>query len=98
MSLLTFFNEKYFFTINFEHKCLKTIKILERLKFKIYLKNDLLATGIDSAGRTQYIYSDKSKRKRELKKYNQIYNLSKNINKLKANNYQQVLENSTEDY
>ena len=50
---------------------------------KIYLKKDLLATGINSMGRKQYIYSDYSKQKREFKKYNMLINLSKNINKLK---------------
>jgi DNA topoisomerase-1 len=50
---------------------------------KIFLNQELLATGIDSAGRKQYIYSENRKKKRELKKYNQIYKLSKNIHKLK---------------
>ena len=50
---------------------------------KIYLNSNILATGIDSAGRKQYIYSANMKMKREQKKYNQIYKLSKNINKLK---------------
>jgi DNA topoisomerase-1 len=50
---------------------------------KIYLKKDLLATGINSIGRKQYIYSDYSKQKREFKKYNMLIHLSKNINKLK---------------
>ena len=50
---------------------------------KIFLNKDLLATGIDTAGRKQYIYSENRKKKRELKKYNQIYKLSKNIYKLK---------------
>ena len=46
---------------------------------KIFLNKELLATGIDKAGRKQYIYSENMKKKRELKKYNQIYKLSKNI-------------------
>ena len=50
---------------------------------KIFLNKELLATGIDTAGRKQYIYSENRKKKRELKKYNQIYKLSKNIYKLK---------------
>lgn len=50
---------------------------------KIYLDSDILATGIDNAGRKQYIYSDKMKEKRELKKYKRLKLLSKNISKLK---------------
>ena len=50
---------------------------------KIYLKKELLATGVDKAGRTQYIYSEYSKKKRELKKYNQLIKLSNNIIHLK---------------
>ena len=46
---------------------------------KIFLNKELLATGIDKAGRKQYIYSENMKKKRELKKYNQIYKLTKNI-------------------
>jgi DNA topoisomerase IB len=30
---------------------------------KIYLKRDLLATGIDNAGRKQYVYSESMKKK-----------------------------------
>jgi len=50
---------------------------------KIYLEKELLATGVDDAGRKQYIYSDFSKKKRETKKYNQLLKLSENIVKLK---------------
>lgn len=50
---------------------------------KIYLNKNLLATGINSAGRKQYIYSEEQKNKREKKKYKQLYKLSKNIDKLK---------------
>jgi DNA topoisomerase-1 len=50
---------------------------------KIYLNQKVLATGIDKAGRTQYIYSENSKKDRELKKYCQLVRLSKNIKKLK---------------
>jgi DNA topoisomerase-1 len=46
---------------------------------KIYLKRDLLATGIDNAGRKQYVYSDNMKKKREVKKLNQLLKLSKSI-------------------
>jgi DNA topoisomerase-1 len=50
---------------------------------KIYLGSNLLATGVDSAGRTQYIYSDKMKKLREQKKYKKLIKISKNIDKLK---------------
>lgn len=46
---------------------------------KIYLDKDLLATGMNDAGRTQYIYSIDHKKKREIKKYNNLIKLSKNI-------------------
>jgi DNA topoisomerase-1 len=49
---------------------------------KIYLNKNLLATGIDSVGRKQYIYSDNMKRKREIKKIKQLRKLSENINNL----------------
>ena len=49
---------------------------------KIYLDKPLLATGIDKAGRTQYIYSDDHKKGRELRKYCQLVMMSKNIVKL----------------
>jgi DNA topoisomerase-1 len=68
-------------------------KILDKIKkiyiapaysnVKIYLGQDLLATGIDSAGRTQYVYSDKMKKKREQKKFKKLVKISKNIDKLK---------------
>jgi len=50
---------------------------------KIYLNSKVLATGIDSIGRKQYIYSENSKKNRELKKYCQLVKLSNNIKKLK---------------
>ena len=50
---------------------------------KIYLNNDVLATGIDSAGRKQYIYSDRMKKLREQKKYKKLVKISNNIDKLK---------------
>ena len=83
---------------NFEYFTINNIKIkdkiiLEKLKkiyiapaykdVKIYLDSDILATGINKAGRKQYIYSDKMKKMRELKKFNRLKILSKNIKKLK---------------
>jgi len=50
---------------------------------KIYLNGDILATGIDAAGRKQYIYSDNMKKKREIKKFNKLIHISDNIDKLK---------------
>lgn len=50
---------------------------------KIYLDSNILATGINKAGRKQYIYSEEMKKKRELKKYKKLKILCKNINKLK---------------
>jgi DNA topoisomerase-1 len=50
---------------------------------KIYLNSKVLATGIDFAGRKQYIYSENSKKNREFKKYCQLVKLSNNIKKLK---------------
>lgn len=63
---------------------LKSIYIAPAYKdVKIYLNQDVLATGIDSAGRKQYIYSEGSKVKRETKKYCQLVKLGSNILKLK---------------
>lgn len=59
---------------------------------KIYLNKRLLATGVDSAGRTQYIYSDYSKKKREEKKRSQLMKLSTNINRLKKKIKNDLLE------
>ncbi len=68
-------------------------KILDRIKkiyiapaytnVKIYLDGDVLATGIDTAGRKQYIYSDKMKQLREKKKYKKMIKISSQIEKLK---------------
>lgn len=49
----------------------------------IYLDGKVLATGIDSVGRKQYIYSEKSKKERELKKHKRLTKLSTNILRLK---------------
>ncbi len=51
---------------------------------KIYLNSDLLAVGIDTKGRKQYVYSEEFKKKREKKKYCQLMTLSSKIEKLKA--------------
>lgn len=50
---------------------------------KIFLNSNLLATGIDNAGRKQYIYSNLRKKKRETDKFNKITKLSRNIASLK---------------
>lgn len=50
---------------------------------KIYLDQKVLATGIDNAGRKQYIYSEKSKKEREIKKHKRLTKLSTNILSLK---------------
>lgn len=50
---------------------------------KIYLDKKVLATGIDNAGRKQYIYSEKSKKEREIKKHKRLTKLSTNILSLK---------------
>jgi DNA topoisomerase-1 len=50
---------------------------------KIYLNKNVLATGINNAGRKQYVYSENSKIKREKKKILKMIKLSNNINKLK---------------
>jgi DNA topoisomerase-1 len=81
-------NKKYeYYDINNEK--INNINILNKLykiyippaykNVKIYLDKDLLATGMNNAGRTQYIYSDGHKKKREIKKYNNLIKLSKNI-------------------
>ena len=62
---------------------------------KIYLDNDVLATGIDSVGRKQYVYSDKMKKKREQKKYKKLLKISKNIDNLKKKIEKDLLNKET---
>jgi len=63
---------------------LKKIYIAPAYKnVKIYLNSNILATGIDKAGRKQYIYSEERKKQRNIDKYNRISDLSKNIGRLK---------------
>ena len=50
---------------------------------KIYLGKNIEATGIDTKGRKQYVYSANSKKKRETRKYCQLVILSEHIIKLK---------------
>ena len=50
---------------------------------KIFLNSNLLATGVDTAGRKQYVYSDLRKKQRETDKYKRITKLCKNISHLK---------------
>jgi DNA topoisomerase-1 len=84
-------NDNFIYT-NANGKIIKDKKILEEIKkiyiapayrdVKIYLNSDLLATGVDEAGRTQYIYSTKFKMKREIKKYCQLMKISQKIQEL----------------
>jgi len=59
---------------------------------KIYLNNKVLATGINKAGRKQYIYSENSKKNREYKKYCHLVKLGSNIKKLKKKINKDLLE------
>jgi DNA topoisomerase-1 len=78
-----------FIYTNANGKPLKDKKVLDEIHkiyiapayrdVKIYLKSDLLATGVDEAGRTQYIYSSKFKMKREQKKFCQLTKISEKI-------------------
>ena len=84
---------KYYNYYSHDNKVIKNKQLLETLHkiyippaykdVKIFLEKELLATGVDDAGRKQYIYSDFSKKKRETKKYNQLLKLSENIVNLK---------------
>jgi DNA topoisomerase-1 len=75
------------------NKKINEVNILDKIKkiyippayknVKIYLNKNILATGIDNAGRKQYIYSEEMKQLRERKKYNRLKILSENIQKLK---------------
>ncbi len=81
-----------FIYTNANGKLLKEKRILDEIKkiyiapayrdVKIYLHGDLLATGVDEAGRTQYIYSSKFKMKREEKKFCQLVKISSKIEQL----------------
>ncbi len=84
-------NSFQYFTKN--NKPITNQKILKKVKkiyiapaytdVKIYLDGDVLATGIDIAGRKQYIYSDKMKMIREKKKHKKLIKISTQIDKLK---------------
>jgi DNA topoisomerase-1 len=72
---------------------LKKIYIAPAYKnVKIYLNKDILATGIDTAGRKQYVYSEERKKKRNIDKYNRISELSKNISRLKKSINNDLIE------
>ena len=67
----------------------KIVKDIEKIyippaykNVKFYLNKPYKATGIDSAGRTQYLYDEASIKKREIKKANMLKKMSKNINNL----------------
>lgn len=84
-------NESVFFNKN--NKKIEDKNILKQISkiyiapaytnVKIYLNSNVLATGIDKAGRKQYIYSEKSKELREEKKYCQLVKMCSHIEKLK---------------
>jgi len=84
-------NKSFFFDKN--NKQINNIKILDKISkiyippaykdVKIYLNSPILATGIDVAGRKQYIYSEESKELREEKKYCQLVKMSHHMYKLK---------------
>ena len=78
-----FINKKKIINKNILNKISKIYIPPAYKNIKIYLNKTLLATGINSAGRKQYIYSEEQKNKRETKKYKQLCKLSKNIDKLK---------------
>ena len=82
---------KYYYVLT--NKEITEPKILDKLNkiyippayqdVKIYLNKKVLATGIDKAGRKQYIYSENSKKEREFKKYCQLVKICTNMKKLK---------------
>ena len=85
-------NKKYSF-YDLSNKQIKDSSLIEQLQkiyippaysdVKIYLNKNVLATGVDNAGRKQYIYSEGMKKKREDKKYCKLVKMSLNIEKLK---------------
>ena len=80
-------------TDNSKIEKLKKIYIAPAYKnVKIYLNKDILATGIDTAGRKQYVYSEERKKKRNIDKYNRISELSKNISRLKKSINNDLIE------
>jgi DNA topoisomerase-1 len=83
----------YFYIKGNKKEHVKDKKMLEKISkiyiapaykdVKIFLNRNILATGIDDAGRKQYVYSENSKKKRESKKIAKLTKLSNNIDKLK---------------
>ena len=84
-------NKKYIY-INKNKQIIKDKKVLDKISkiyippayknVQIFLNQDVLAKGIDVAGRTQYVYSEESKKRREEKKHMKLLKLSNNISKL----------------
>jgi DNA topoisomerase-1 len=84
-------NKKYIY-INKNKQIIKDKKILDKISkiyippayknVQIFLNQDVLAKGIDNAGRTQYVYSEESKKRREEKKHMKLLKLCNNISKL----------------
>lgn len=94
-------NKKYHYYLgNNKIKDKNILKKLEKIyiapaytNVKIYLDQKILATGINSAGRMQYVYSDKSKIKREVNKYKKLKKISDKINILQRQINHDLLEN-----
>ena len=84
-------NKKYIY-INKNKQIIKDKKILDKISkiyippayknVQIFLNQDVLAKGVDDAGRTQYVYSEESKKRREEKKHMKLLKLCNNISKL----------------
>jgi len=83
--------DKYIF-FNKHNKIINDKKVLDKIlkiyippaytNVKIYLDQNVLATGIDAAGRTQYVYGEEQKKLRELKKSKILIKICNNIEKL----------------
>lgn len=96
-------NKKKYKYYNLNNKEIKNKKILEELykiyippaykDVRIYFDQKYIATGIDVAGRKQYIYNENSKKNRENKKYYKLVKLGKNIKKIKNKIKKDLLNN-----
>ncbi len=72
---------------------IKALRIPPAWKNICYSKNpkaDLLATGLDSKGRKQYIYSDSFAKAQTIAKFNRINNMNKKYKSIKAENDQNI--------
>ena len=99
--------KEYIKKVNNEYYSMKNVKIdnniiLDKIKkiyippaykdVKIYIDQDVLATGVDKAGRTQYIYSENRKIERERKKFCQLISLGDNVVKLQKKINKDIME------